>query len=375
VSALSDDERYGAALAALGSSPVTLRRFLDGYRPRQAWEAIAAGHHRADGHGRYRAKADPATLEAVSAACVRGAVTVHLHGHCGYPAALADDDEAPPVLFALGDASRLDGRPRVAVVGTRSATSYGRGMATELGRDLALAGVVVVSGAARGIDAAAHTGALDVHGAAGSAPTVGVLGAGFGAPVTRVQDMLHDAVARHGVLLSQVPPGIHSARWWFAVRNRVVAALAHVVVVVECHARGGSLYTVDAALGRGRTVGAVPGSVRSPASRGTNTLIVDGMVPIRDVEDVLVALELAIAADSTVTPPRGVQRRGATGRARRPALDTASRRVHGALDHDPAPLDTVVVRSGLALGAVSLALEQLVEAGMATGEGGWWSRR
>ncbi len=212
-------------------------------------------------------------LDTVAAACVHAGVSVMVLGEPGYPPALADDRQAPAVLFCTGDVAVLEGRPRVAVVGTRSATAYGVGVAAELGRDLARSGVVVVSGAALGIDSAAHAGALGVD---DGAATIAVLGTALDAPTTRAQSALHDALCRRGAVLSEIPPGVHSARWWFAVRNRVMAALAHVVVVVECHHRGGSLHTVAAALARGVTVAAVPGSVRSlgvgrhqpPAGRG-----------------------------------------------------------------------------------------------------------
>jgi len=372
VAPLTAEQRHGAALAALGSSPTTLRRFLDGYDPVSAWAALAKGRHRSAPHGRYRAKAVPATVEAVSSACARTGVDVTVMGSPGYPPALAADHEAPAVLFVRGDLGVLDDRPRVAVVGTRSATPYGLRLATEIGQGLAAAGVVVVSGGARGIDAAAHGGALRP---ADAAPPVAVLGHAFDAPTTRAQAALCRAVAARGVVLSEIPPGVHSARWWFAVRNRVMAALAHVVVVVECHVTGGSLYTVDAALDRGITVGAVPGSVRSPASRGTNQLLIDGATLMRDTADVLVAVELAIATAPTVVPPRRPRTVAVAGStARRPELGAVSRRVRRTLDHDPATLDTVVLRSGLPVGEVSLALEKLADAGLAVEEQGWWSR-
>ena len=369
---LTEDQRYGAALAALGASPGVLRKFLDGYEPPQAWEAIARGRHRADPDRRYRAKAVPHTLDTVVTACAHAGVSVMILGQPGYPRGLADDRQAPAVLFGAGEVTMLEGRPRVAVVGTRSATAYGVGVAAELGRELARSGVVVVSGAAPGIDSAAHAGALGVD---DGAATIAVLGTALDAPTSRAQSALHDGLRRRGVMLSEIPPGVHSARWWFAVRNRVMAALAHVVVVVECHHRGGSLHTVAAALARGVTVAAVPGSVRSPASAGTNRLLVEGAVPVRDVEDVLTAVELAIVTRPDITPPqRAPVARPTPGRPRPVPLGAAAKRVRRALDQDPATLDAVVGRSGLPLGDVSLALEELADAGLAVGERGWWSR-
>jgi magnesium chelatase family protein len=289
------------------------------------------------------------------------------------PAALAEDRQAPAVLFSQGDVAGIGGLPRVAVVGTRSATRYGLGMAAELGRDLGRAGVVVVSGLAPGIDSAAHAGALGVT---DGAPVVGVLGTALDVATTGLQRALREEFGARGVLLSEIPPTVHSARWRFSMRNRVIAALAHVVVVVECHHRGGSLHTVAAALARGVTVTAVPGSVRSPASAGTNRLLVEGAVPVRDVDDVLTAVELAVVTRPDITPPRrpsGPSHLPAPGPRAAP-LGPGQSRVRQALDHDPATLEVVVRRSGLALGDVAVALEELADAGLAVGEQGWWSR-
>lgn len=370
---LTDDQRYGAALAALGASPGLLRRFLDGTSAAEAWEALAGGRHRADPDRRYRAHAVPEILDGVAAACVGSGTAVMVMGCPGYPAALAHDRQAPAVLFATGDVAVLEGRPRVAVVGTRSATRYGLGLATELGRGLARAGVVVVSGAAPGIDSAAHAGALVLD---DGAPSVGVLGTALDAETSRAEMALRGALAVRGAVLSEIPPGVHSARWRFAVRNRVIAALAHVVVVVECHHRGGSLHTVSAALARGVTVTAVPGSVRSPASAGTNRLLVEGAVPVRDVDDVLTAVELAVIARPDIDPPcrAPVAARPPVRAPAEPGLGPVPNRVRQALDQDPATLEAVVRRSGLALADVALALEQLAEAGLAVGDRGWWRR-
>jgi DNA processing protein len=370
-STLTEDQLYGAALASLGAAPGTLRKFLAGYGPAQAWDAIVLGRHPADPEGHYRRKAVPEAIDRVAAACERSEVAVTVLGGPGYPPALAEDRQAPAVLFSKGEASVLEGRPRVAVVGTRSATPYGLGMAAELGSGLARAGVVVVSGVALGVDAAAQAAALGVEGA----PVAGVLGTAVDAPTTPTQMALRDAIGSHGVVLSEIPPGAPGARWWFAVRNRVMAALAHVVVVVECHHRGGSLHTVAAALARGVIVTAVPGSVRSPASAGTNRLLVEGAVPVRDVDDVLTAVELAVVGRAGITPPvwpPKVEGPSGSARAKR-VLGPLARRVRGALDHDPATLEAVVRRSGLPFGEVSLGLEQLAEAGLAVGAGGWWS--
>lgn len=160
-SLLADEQVYAASLVGLaGMTPVRLARVLDGFRPAVAWSALQAGTHPSDPGRRFRPAARATDPAQVARKHAEVGVAVLLPDRPGYPAALAGDPGAPAVLFALGEPSRLEGRPSVAVVGTRSATPYGRRVASELGADLAAAGVVVVSGLARGIDAAAHAGAL-----------------------------------------------------------------------------------------------------------------------------------------------------------------------------------------------------------------------
>ncbi|HUC36852.1 MAG TPA: DNA-processing protein DprA [Acidimicrobiales bacterium] len=368
-----DDARYAAALACLGAGPKRLREFLDDLGPEEAWGALGAGRHRADPRGEYRAKVRDALVDQVTRACEMSRVSVLVRGSSGYPRDLVEDHEAPAVLFARGDASCCNGRSRVSIVGTRSATPYGLGVASELGAGLAEAGVVVVSGLAAGIDTAAHSGALGARGA----PALGVLGTAHDTSRPRSQAFLARDLASHGAVVSEIPPGTAgSPAWWFVVRNRVMAALAHVVVVVECHAKGGALHTVKAAACRGVAVAAVPGSVRSAASAGTNALLVDGAAPVRDTGDVLSLLELEIAALPGISRPQPRQGSGARPRkgGRRQAPNPVAAKVLRALDHDPASLDTVVRRCGLSLGETALALEQLADAEQAVIERGWWSR-
>jgi DNA processing protein len=284
-------------------------------------------------------------------------VAVHRLGDPGYPPTLAGDHQAPEVLYSLGDLGVLV-RPRVAVVGTRSATHYGEEVASELGRDLAKAGVVVVSGLALGIDAAAHHGAL----AASCAPPAGVVASGLDVVYPRRHAWLWEQVATRGVLVSESPPGTQAAAWRFPLRNRIMAALAHVVVVVECHRRGGALHTVEAAIERGRPVMAVPGSVRSPASVGTNALLSEGCQPVRDADDVLTALDLERTGGEAPT------------KSTRSALDDAARAVLRALDWQPTATDEVLRRTGMGLDEVAVVLARLEESGLARRGDGWWER-
>jgi DNA processing protein len=199
-----------------------------------------------------------------------------------------DGEPYPPALvFYQGDVSLLTVPAPVAVVGTRRCTSVGRTVAYRFGSDLAAAGCPVVSGLALGVDGSAHRGALDAGGSA-----IGVVGSGLDVVYPRGHQLLWDEVGRDGLLLSEAPAGTPPQPWRFPARNRLIAALSEVVVVVESHSRGGALLTADEAADRGRPVFAVPGSSMSSASDGVNQLLIDGAFPARDANDVLTHLEL-----------------------------------------------------------------------------------
>lgn len=343
----------------------------------EAWARLAAGTHPADPGGRHRRRAAAHQPAALAAACARAGVVVVRPGDPRYPPALAGDDEAPAVLFVAGSWARCSALPRVAVVGTRAPTVAGAAVAEALGHDLAVAGVAVVSGLARGVDAAAHGGAL-----VAGAPVIGVLGAAHDAGAPGDTVALRQAVARHGVLLSEVPPGVPGSRWMFAVRNRIMAALADVVVVVESHRRGGSLHTVAAARQRRVPVAAVPGSVRNPAAAGTNRLLVCGeAAAVCTAADVLALLPpTALRVSPSGVSPSGASRsRGVATQAVLPmaAGPTAATRgdaalVLAALNDQPAASAVVAARAGLAPGRAAAALEALLTGGMAEEEHGWW---
>lgn len=204
-----------------------------------------------------------------------------------YPAALRVGDAAPWALFGRGDPGLLDGvqpHDAVAIVGARRATSYGREVARQLGHDLARAGIVVVSGLAFGIDGCAHRGALD------GGRTIAVLGCGPDICYPASHRSLWRRISENGLVLSELPPGAAPWRWTFPARNRIIAALAAMTVVVEAAARSGSLLTAVIAAELGRDVGAVPGPVNSRASAGPNDLLAGGACLVRDAQDVLDSL-------------------------------------------------------------------------------------
>jgi DNA processing protein len=367
---VSPPEAYASALAGLpGMGPARLAAVLGALRPVAAWArvrtgerwrepavvaalgpagpSIAAGWHRA---------AAAVDVAAAWRRLVEARVEVALLGDPGYPAALAGDVEPPAVVFHHGALDAVAGR-RVAIVGTRRCTTTGAGVAFELGRDLAAEGVSVVSGLADGIDAAAHRGAL----AAGGAPPVGVVGCGLDIVYPASQRTLWQAVIDRGVLLSEAPLGARPERWRFPARNRIIAALADLVIVVESHRTGGSFHTVDEADRRGIDVLVVPGSVRSKAAAGSNDLLAEGRMPVRDAADVMMALGLSTSGGS-----RAVERR--------PEPEGRDRTVLDAVGWQPASLDQLALRTGLPLPVLAGALDRLCAAGWATQDGGWYVR-
>jgi DNA processing protein len=220
----------------------------------------------------------------------------------------------------------------------------------------------VVSGLALGIDGAAHEGVL----AAKAAPPIGVVGSGLDVVYPKRHSQLWRDVAAAGVLLSEAPLGAAPEPWRFPARNRILAALSHVVVVVESHAAGGSMHTVRAALDRGITVMAVPGSVRNPAAAGTNQLLSEGVAPACVTDDVLVALSMVTSGPA---PPPAFDRRAA-----RTEPDGDSGLVLTAIGWEAASLDDVLGRTDLSPGRASVVLAELVEAGWLERSGGWYER-
>lgn len=224
----------------------------------------------------------PRLLARLTAPPVEGA---WLHpDHPSWPTALRGVPYGPVALSWRGRLELLQ-RPAVAVVGARACTRYGQQWATRIAKGVRDAGGVIVSGLAAGIDLAAHRGALDA--------TIAVLGQGLGPPLPAWQQRLHDDILHAGgLILSEFPPQQSPDRWTFPIRNRIIAGLARVVVVVEAAQRSGSRITAEQALACGRDVLAVPGPIDAPASAGCLDLIADGATMVRDVQTVLHAAGL-----------------------------------------------------------------------------------
>jgi DNA processing protein len=207
-------------------------------------------------------------------------------GHAiAYPSQLRELVDPPAVLFGAGRPDvlgQLADEPAVTIVGTRRASPYGTEVAYALGRGLGAAGVPVISGLALGIDGTAHRGCLD-----GGGVPAAVVASGPDVVYPRRHRSLHERVREAGIVLSELPPGTEPYRWSFPARNRIMAGLARLTLVVEAADPSGSLITAEFAKDLGRCVAAVPGRITSTVARGTNNLLKDGATPISGTEDVL----------------------------------------------------------------------------------------
>ena len=260
-----------------------------------------------------------------------------------FPPRLRAIHDPPARMFLRGNGPpELLARPSVAIVGARACSPYGAQVARMLGRELAAAGVVVVSGLARGVDAEAHRGALDAGG-----HTVAVLGCGIDRDYPAAHATFAAAIAERSLLVSEYEPGVEPAPWRFPARNRIIAGLCAATVVVEARQRSGALITADFALDEGREVFAVPGEITSALSSGTNGLLRLGATPLTCVDDVLESL--------------GLQRP-------EPEKSELSDAAASLLVRLPASVDEIVRSSGQDAGSVAAALAELELAGLA-GEG------
>jgi DNA processing protein len=254
-----------------------------------------------------------------------------------FPARLGSIHDPPPGLFVRGGAPlELLGRPSVAIVGARACSHYGALVSRTLARELVAAGVLVVSGLARGVDAEAHRGALE------SGITLAVLGCGIDRDYPRSHAALAAEIARGGLIVSEYPPGVEPAPWRFPARNRIVSGLTLATVVVEARERSGALITADLALDEGRDVLAVPGEITSRLSFGTNHLLRLGAAPVTCADDVLRVLGV------DPPPPREP-----------PTLEPRLELVRATIADAATTADEIALTTGQSAGAVSAALVEL----------------
>lgn len=252
-------------------------------------------------------------------------VRVLRRGTPEYPERLTHLAVPPPILYTRGHIGLLEQRC-IAIVGTRRCTRYGSDVARQLGSGIARGGVAVVSGLARGIDGIAHRAALDAGG-----PTIAVLGTGIDCCYPEEHSRLQDAIGREGLVVSEFPPGLGARKFHFPGRNRIIAALSEVVIVVEAGPRSGALKTAGEALDLGLDVYAVPGPIGREESAGTNALIRDGADILLSVDDALRDLKIPIPPESKPRPPQWV-------------ADPVARGLLEALGRDSLPIDDLAAR-------------------------------
>ncbi|MGG7567249.1 DNA-processing protein DprA [Rhodovulum sp. DZ06] len=339
--------------------PASFRRLLARFgTPAKALEALprlAAG----GGLKNYRlCSEEDAALEVEAALNVGAAMLAQ--GRAGYPAALSHIPDAPPFIWARGR-TELAAKSGVAVIGGRNASALGLRMAREMAHGLGDAGWVTVSGLARGVDAAAHEGALDAQ-----AGTIAVVAGGVDIAYPPENADLMARIGEEGLILSEAPMGLHPQGRHFPRRNRIVSGLSRAVVVIEAAERSGSLITASFALEQGREVMAVPGAPMDPRAAGGNALIREGAPLVRGHEDVIEALEQGLRPARSVGTgrPDGMAEAAALFRPRAGGADAALRRdVAELLGLAPVEEDELARLTGADLAALSDALLELELAG------------
>ena len=353
---------YAAALASLPLlTHRRLRWLLQSGAPSEVWHQICAGERFLNGINdavwRAWSSATDSVLIEVAERCIDGGVSVVTMNDAAYPSALIGDPEAPAVLFLRGNTTAFTHR-RVGIVGTRAATASGKHFARTLGSQLSVAGVAVVSGLARGIDVESHAGVLSVLGDE-CAPPIAVVASGPDVVYPREHSRIWNEVAERGVLVSESPPGAHAEPFRFPMRNRIIAGLSEVLVVVESRHAGGSMSTVREAMKRDVAVMAVPGSPGLRQSEGTNDLLRDGCAPVMNVDDVLLALHLDT-------------RRVAKWCDTRESLSAEEAQFLHAMGRGPRSMDELSLHTSHSLVETAVFLGRLEVKGWVANTDGWW---
>ena len=333
-----------------GIGPVSYRQLIARFgSARAALEAVP--QLAARGGGKPPAIIAQAAAEREIAAVEKLGARYMVIGQGLYPRSLAEVENAPPILIAAGDFALLE-RPYVAIVGARNASAAACRFARGLAHDLSQEGVVVVSGLARGIDTAAHDGAID-------SGTIGVVAGGIDIFYPPENEGRQRAMMERGLVIAEMPPGTEPRARHFPYRNRIIAGLSLGTVVVEAAPKSGSLITARLAAEMGREVMAVPGSPLDPRAQGCNGLIREGATLIQNAADVL---EQVRPIGSRIASPRQIYDAAAADPAGE-AGDQDRAVVEELLGPSPVPVDEIVRLSGLSSGAVQLVLLELDLAG------------
>ncbi len=326
-------ERFGSAREVLLASPDSLSEV----------EGVGVGLIRNLRSQEFREQA-----EQTIATCAKLNVDILLPQDSRFPRLLKEIPDPPSVLFVRGGFEQRDALS-VAIVGTRTASQYGRSQAERFARVLARSGLTIVSGLARGIDAAAHEGALEVD---EGGRTIAVLSSGVVEIYPPQHEELAERVARNGALISEMPPGTKPKKGMFPRRNRLISGLSLATIVIEASEKSGSLITARTAGEQGRDVFALPGLVSSPNARGSNRLIRDGAILVQDPEDVFESLgplveNVQVSSDETVMHPAEL------------SLNEQEKIVLQAIAAEPTAIDRVAVASGLPISRVLSTLSVL----------------
>ncbi|WP_299441669.1 DNA-processing protein DprA [uncultured Rhodospira sp.] len=334
--------------------PITFHRLLKQYGTAEAALDALPALARRGGRGKPLRICSKAAAERELTALHKAGVTVLAHGEPPYPRALAAVEDSPPVLFARGHVGLLE-RPAVAIVGARNASLNGRKLAHRLAQDLARADLLVISGLARGIDTAAHQGAL-------AGGTAAVLAGGVDIIYPPENEGLYEALVEQGLVVSEMPLGEAPQARHFPRRNRIISGMALGVVVVEAAARSGSLITARLAGEQGREVFAVPGSPLDGRAAGPNSLLRDGAILTETAEDVLRGLADLLHAP-LAEPEAAEFRAGAAPAASEAEVDAARDRLVEALGPAPVTVDELVRGCQLSVAVVATVLLELELAG------------
>jgi DNA processing protein len=333
--------------------PITFRQLISRFR--NAAAAIEALPNLARRGGKTRlAICSVADATAEMAAAAKLGQTMICLGEAAYPPLLAHTEDAPPVLYALGHVHLLQ-KPAIAMVGARNASAAGFRFAGTLAQDLGNSGYTIVSGLARGIDTAAHQGAL-------ATGTIAVVAGGADIIYPKENEALYKNIAEQGVILSEMPPGTVPQASHFPRRNRIISGLAQGVVVVEATLKSGSLITARFALEQGREVFAVPGSPLDPRAAGPNSLIREGAALTSSAADVLEALA-ASHRPKAYEPQLSLFDEVLAGPLSDADIEAAREIIRGKLSHTPVEIDELVRQSGLTVATVLVAILELEIAG------------
>jgi len=268
-----------------------------------------------------------------------------------YPSKLTNIYDRPPLIYVRGNLNKDD--INIAIVGSRLASTYGKYTTERISRELALKGLTIVSGMARGIDSTAHRGAITAHGR-----TIAVLGSGLDVIYPPENKKLFDDIIQNGAVISEFPPGTPPRAANFPTRNRIISGMAYGVVIVEAGEKSGSLITARLALEQGREVFAIPGSIDSAGSRGTNKLIKQGAILIENIDDILEEIMPQIEIKASLKTPR-VSSSGKIEKGNHEILNEVEQKIFDSVSKGRIHIDELISSTGLSSAGILSELTKM----------------